>query len=209
VGRSDETGLAQAYHQGCQLMAVAVLPLAAMFVFFSREILMLWQRNPETTENTWLPLSILMAGSALNAMLTVPYALQLAHAWTKLHFYGLLIAVVLLAPLTFAGAVYYGTIGAAAVWVLLNVSFILFEIPLIHKNILPNESSKWYLHDFGLPLFSVLITVGIARYGYVSSGNAFVSILQLGLISAAVFGAAILSSSLAREYVFKKLPGVR
>ena len=54
VSKGDQSGLVSAYHQGCQLMAVAILPATLVLAFFSKEILELWARNPDVVAHSSL-----------------------------------------------------------------------------------------------------------------------------------------------------------
>jgi len=97
LGATDE--LARLYHRSAQLLSVAVLPAAAVLALNSYDILLLWTQNAETAENAHVLVSILVTGTALNALMHTPYALQLASGWTRLALVANIIAVVLLVPL--------------------------------------------------------------------------------------------------------------
>ena len=84
VSIDDQDGLIQLYHKSCQLMSVLVLPVAIIIALFSYEIIFLWTQNPITAEKTYLLVSILICGTALNGLMHLPYALQLAFGWTRL-----------------------------------------------------------------------------------------------------------------------------
>jgi O-antigen/teichoic acid export membrane protein len=72
------------YHGSTQVMAVMILPAAAVIALFSREILLLWTGNPEVVQNAAPIVSILVIGTALNGMMNLPFALQLAYGWTRI-----------------------------------------------------------------------------------------------------------------------------
>jgi len=86
VSANDEKGLIELYHKGCQFMSVVILPAAIVVALFSSEILLLWTGDPITVANTHLVVSILIVGTALNGLMNLPYALQLAYGWTTLAF---------------------------------------------------------------------------------------------------------------------------
>ena len=64
-------------------MAVLVLPVAAVIAFFSFDILLLWTGSTKTASVASPIVSVLVIGMALNALMTLPYALQLSHGWTS------------------------------------------------------------------------------------------------------------------------------
>lgn len=207
IGKEEQGSLIKTYHQGCQLMAVMVMPIGAMFIFFSREIIYAWQGKPDIVENTWLTAGLLVSGSALSALLTPPYALQLAYAWTKLHFYSLLCGVALLIPLTLFCAIKYGAIGAASVWLFINAAFILVEIPLMHRKLIPGELGKWYLQDFGAPLIASIATAWIGSILYIETTERWLAFLQLGTVFIICVITTLLAATFFRGRILNLLSG--
>ena len=155
VANQDYSTLVKTYHQGCQLMVVAVLPLAFVLIFFSREILELWVRDPLIVSNSYLLVSLLVVGNLLNGLMNLPYAMQLAHGWIKLALYSDFVAVILLAPAIYYSVSRWGALGAAAVWVILNSCYILIGLQIMHRRVLCGELARWFLVDIGIP---VLVT---------------------------------------------------
>ena len=194
VGSGDEAALARTYHLGCQLIAVVVLPLSAVCVFFPREVLWLWQRDQAVADNTYLLLALLTAGGALNSLLFVPYALQLAYGWTKLNLYALTAAVFLSVPMIVLLANKYGAVGAAAVWIIFNTSFILILIPIMHRRLLPDEKWAWYLDDVIKPIAAVVIAAALCRYFFVETGSRILLAAELAAVFVAVSAAAAASA---------------
>lgn len=152
VSLGDEAGLKRLYHHSCQLMSVLILPVTIVIVLFSKEILLLWTGNFTTVANSYLLLSILVMGTALNGLMHLPYALQLAYGWTKLAFYLNVAAVLSLVPLMILVTCAYGAVGAAFIWVILNGALFLFSIGIMHRRLLKGELWRWCFEDIGLPL---------------------------------------------------------
>ena len=161
VAASEESGIRQSYHRGAQLMAVAILPVAAILSFFSFDILRLWTRSTETAAFDARILSVLVVGSALNALLYLPYALQLAFGWTRISLVAGLVSVAVVVPSLFPMTKYFGALGAASVWAGLNVLNMLIVVPIMHRRLLPGETWR-YFGDIGFPL---LATMGVATLG--------------------------------------------
>lgn len=198
LGGNGGAGLAELYHKGCQLLAIVVLPVAATLVFFSREILSLWTQNAETATNTHLLLSLLVIGTALNALMTLPYSLQLANGWTSLSFCKNLLAVCVLVPLMVWMVDKHGAPGAAIVWIVLNASYLLLEIPLMHRRLLPKEMWHWYVFDVGFPAAAAIAT------------SFFVKLLMPSGVSSYVLMLWILCSGLLSFFtIWLVLPSVR
>ncbi len=202
VARKDENQIKTTYHDSCQLMSVIIIPLALMVSFFSKEILYLWTNNIVVAENAYKVLSILIIGTALNGLMNIPYALQLAHGWTKLTFHMNLVAVVILGPLIIIMTKYYGAVGAAIVWVLLNGGYIVIGINLMHRRLLPSEKWKWYLNDVVLPVLGAFIVIWPASIVIGDGMSKLESIITLGCVLAASYLSAALMSSSIRRYLF-------
>jgi len=163
VTLKDTIALKDLYHSSCQVMSVMILPAAMVLIFFSKEILLLWTQNPTTANQTHLLVSLLVTGTALNGLMNLPYALQLAHGWTNLAFYINLISVIVLVPLILLMTKYYGAVGAASVWVILNSGYVLIGIQLMHRRLLKHEKWRWYRNDVGIPMLCAFLIAGVGR----------------------------------------------
>jgi O-antigen/teichoic acid export membrane protein len=159
VSIGDQLELKKLYHGLCQLMSVVIIPPALIIAFFSSPILLLWTRNPVIADQSHTILSLLIVGTALNGLMGLPYALQLASGWTKLAFYTNLFAVIILVPAIIFMAKWFGSVGAASVWVALNCSYIIINIQFMHRRLLPDEKWKWYIQDVGTPAGLTLLVV--------------------------------------------------
>ena len=98
-------------------MAVPLLPLATEIALFSSDILQLWTRNSEVARNAGPIATLLVIGYAINGLMNLPYALQLAYGWTSI---GLQITIglsVIVVPALWFAAAHYGPVGAACVFV--------------------------------------------------------------------------------------------
>jgi O-antigen/teichoic acid export membrane protein len=166
AAKGDETALARLYHEGSQLLSVTMLPLAVVGTLFAPEALLLWTGDPGIAGNAHLILSFLLIGTAMNGILNVPYALQLASGWTKLALYQNLVAVLLLLPLLWWATLRFEGMGAAGVWILLNGGCLLISIQFMHRRLLPLEKRHWYCQDLGLPLVGALSIAMAARAGF-------------------------------------------
>ena len=88
--------------------------------------------------------AIVGVGSALNALMHTPYALTLAYGWTGFAIRQNVIATTLLVPSVYFGATWYGPIGAAWAWLMLNAAYVLISVYLIHRKCLPDRLAAWY-----------------------------------------------------------------
>jgi O-antigen/teichoic acid export membrane protein len=203
VRRDDHTGLVLAYHRACQLVSVVVLPAAVVLGCFAKDVLRLWTGNPVIVQETHQLLTLLVAGTALNGLMYLPYALQLAHGWTRLTFWFNLIALPLLVPALVLGATRWGATGAALVWLGLNATYVLLQIPIMHRRLLTSEVRRWYVLDVAAPL-SAAAAVAVG------------SVLALQLLRlpvtvpvlAAVSSCTLLAAALTLPWLREALSGV-
>jgi O-antigen/teichoic acid export membrane protein len=163
VAGERETDISNLYHKGCQLVSIIILPISITLVFFAEEILSIWIGDPVVVRNTHMLLSLLVIGSMITAILLMPYALQLAYGWTKLAFYKSVISIIFLVPLMVWMVQMYQGIGAAWVWIILNLAYLILEVPIMHRRLLKGEMGKWYSRDVFLPILIVTIIGLIVR----------------------------------------------
>jgi O-antigen/teichoic acid export membrane protein len=191
LGATEE--IAGLYHKSAQLVSVLVLPAALVVALFSKEILLLWTQSPVTTGHTHLLLSILVMGTAINGLMNIPYALQLAFGWIRLSVLGNVVSVLLLAPLMIVLTKWYGAVGAASIWVILNVGYMFICIPIMHRRLLPAEKWRWYFEDVGRPLFAAVVVAVIGRCIIKSDWPPLLLLVSLGMVS----GGTLLASACA------------
>lgn len=157
----DRRELARLYHRGCQLMSVAVLPVAAVLAFLSKDFLLLWTGDTAIAANSGTMLSLLAIGTAINGLMNLPVTLQLASGGTRLVFYIHSIAVILMGPLIYFMSLRYGGLGAAWVWLILNCGYVAFSLPIIHRRLLPGHLRQWFTMDVGAPLIATFLVAGL------------------------------------------------
>jgi O-antigen/teichoic acid export membrane protein len=200
VAASDEVELKQSYHRASQLMAVLVLPAAAVLSLFSFEVVRLWTRSGDTALHTAPIVSILVIGSAINGILLLPFALQLAYGWTRLNLSAGVICIALAVPAIFLLATRYGAVGAAAVWAGLNILNLLIVVPLMHRRLLKGELWQYY-GDVGFPLFGAALIATMGRAVFVPMASSILELVFLFGVWLSTLLAAVLAAPLIRARV--------
>lgn len=160
VASQDSHAVRQLYHKGCQIMTVLVMPVALTLCFFSEELLQIWTLDPSIAKHSAPILSLLVIGTAFNALMNIPYALQLAHGWLRLSIFTNVIAVVVLIPALIWMISAHGVIGAASIWTILNIGYVAFNLPIMHARLLPGEFTRWAIVDSGIPFLVALGVTG-------------------------------------------------
>jgi O-antigen/teichoic acid export membrane protein len=204
VASGDEGGLRRTYHHGTQLMAILVLPMAAVLLLFSFDVLHLWTGRAETAAFTSPILATLIMGSAFNALLYLPYALQLAFGWTKLNLSAGLLSILVAVPAIFPLTRSFGPVGAAAVWTVINTLNLLIVVPLMHRRLLPGHS--WaYFGDLGFPLLAAFGTAALGRLTFSTLNSPVTSSLVILSVWLCALFAAIFAAPLIRTWAFVQL----
>lgn len=155
--------LRELYHSACQLVAAIVLPIAGTLAFFSYTVLLVWTRNPVTAHSAAPIVTLLVAGTALNGLASVPGYFQASAGWPQLMMYTNLIGALVLVPSIVILAPRFGAPGAACVWLIVNIGYIAGSIPVMHRRLLKGEMWRWYLEDVFVPLAAMLVVGAAAR----------------------------------------------
>jgi O-antigen/teichoic acid export membrane protein len=205
VALGEQEELKQFYHSTCQLMSVFIIPIAVIGALFAPELLLLWTRNPDIVANTHTVLSLLIIGTALNGLMNIPYALQLAHGWTSLAFYSSILAAIILAPLLVFITRRYGLVGTATVWVLLNSGHVLITMQIMQRYLLRGELRRWYVEDIGLPLVAALPMAILGKWLIGPHLATAKLIVSLAILSLATATAAVFASKYTRGWLVTRI----
>jgi O-antigen/teichoic acid export membrane protein len=204
VADRDAAAEVREYHRASQTLAVLVFPAAVMLALFAHPILLAWTGKPAVADDAAAAASLLAVGSVINAAMHVPYALMLAHGWTKLTLVTNLVAVSVLVPLLVWASSTYGMTGAATVWCALNVSYLLVSIPLMHRRLLRTEALRWYLWDTGVPMIASLAGVLAADLALPAASSRAWTIARLLAVGAGGLLAAIAAAPEVRRPLLRK-----
>jgi O-antigen/teichoic acid export membrane protein len=160
---------------------------------FASDVIWVWTGSLDAAANAGPLLTLLVVGSALNGLVNVPYALMLAHGWTRLPLFLNLGAVVLLLPLLVIVVNRYEAMGAAAIWTAVNVFYLVIGVTALHRRHLTGELKRWVLSDVVGPAAAGAIVILLARLG----SPTFESRLFAGGWLVLTVGASLLAASLA------------
>ena len=157
----DPAAVGARYRSVSEVTTVLVAPAAAVLAVFSEEIVTLWLREPATVEQVAPLLGILAIGYGIQAVGACPYALQVAHGWTRLALVSNLVALVVQVPLVIALVVAYGPTGAAVAWALLSAAHVGVTVTLMHRRVLAGQLAAWWGAAVLRPALPALAVVGL------------------------------------------------
>jgi O-antigen/teichoic acid export membrane protein len=198
--RGDVDGLRLKYHQAAQLMATIMGSAAIVLAIFADTALHAWTGDGDITAHATPLLRVLALGTLLNGFVGIPYQIQLATGWTSLTVRLNMVAVGMLAPALFLVIPLYGAIGAAWIWVALNLGYLIFYIYFMHRRLLPSDKWRWYREDVLLPAAAGGLAAAGCRIGLSepSSKAGEISLLALVFLVVAVASALACHSTRTR-----------
>ncbi len=188
--QSKHDEIIKVYRQITRLVSTTVGGCALFIFFFSSEILRAWTGNAELTQYAAPILSIYAIGNCILASSAFPYYIQYAKGDLRLHVYGNLIFVLILIPAIIIVANKHGGVGAAYVWLVMNIFYMAFWTPFVHKKFLPGLHFSWVLNDFLRPLLGTFFLCVLFRELINFSNERVLIVLQLVIV---FFAVAILS----------------
>ncbi|MCT8003875.1 oligosaccharide flippase family protein [Sphingomonas sanguinis] len=177
-GRTDT--LAKLYHSATQGLALIVLPAAITVILFAPELLSFYVGNSVVVAGAAPLLRVLMAGHAILALMFLPLSLQLAHGWTRLSIYKNSLSLVVFVPTLILLVRHLGALGGAISWLLLTLSYLLIEIPIMHRRLLPGEQWRWYGVDVLMPAFAATAILGAIRMILPTGMGSLATIFAIG-----------------------------
>jgi O-antigen/teichoic acid export membrane protein len=198
VAINDQEKLRNAYHSASQAVSVALVPVSMILIFFGDTLLYVWSGDSQIVRNTGPVLQLLAVGTLLNGFMHMPYYAQLAHGWTSLGLSMNIASVLLLIPLLIALTSVYSTLGAAAVWVLLNAGYVFIGIQFMHRRILKGEKREWYLRDVAIPTLAALVVTFIGKMTMPGDLSRMLLALYVAIVGACSCLAAILAAPLTK-----------
>ena len=114
AGEDNEEAFTTVYHRGCQVMAFFLVPVVSVIAFFSHDILLLWTRQSEIADRTWIILALIGIGTGLNGLMHIPYYAQLAFGLTKIGFWQNVITIIVMIPFMIWATLTYGGVSGVS-----------------------------------------------------------------------------------------------
>lgn len=164
IENGNHAAIENLYHRGAQLIALAVIPVAAVLVFFATDILFVWTHDQVLVQRVAPILVFLAAASGVNALVQLSYTLQAAAGWNRVVFYLHLASVMIMAPTFYYVIPRYGAVGAAAAWLTIYSAHLLVGPMFMHRRLMQGHYRRWLLQDIGLPALASIGVIGLVRY---------------------------------------------
>jgi hypothetical protein len=111
-------------------------------------------------------------------------------------------------PALIAATYKFGADGAASIWLLITLSFMLGQLPIMHRRILRGELWAWYLRDSGLPALTSFIVILPALFAFPSNTGRWTTFAYVGSVVAFTWLFAACATPVTRARILRYLPGV-
>jgi O-antigen/teichoic acid export membrane protein len=207
VTNGDEIAASALYHEGAQLVTVVMGAAAIMLMVSGERVLRLWTGNPTLARQVAPLLAVLALGTFFNGLMWIPYQMMLAHGWTSLAIKVNTAAVCLLVPAIFWVVPAYGAMGAALVWVTLNAGYLMFAIPLMHRQLLPADKWRWYREDIAVPMIAATAAALLCGRALPRDLGKLGEISMLLITASCVIAAAAFAAPLVRRRTLRHFLG--
>lgn len=163
VAAGETEKLTDLYRLGTRMFATVLFPMAMVLAVFAEDLVRAWTGNLDIASSVAPIISLLVIGSALNGVMFLPYALQLAYGMTWIPLTINIGLMCFLVPSIIFLAQTYGALGGAIAWLTSEVVYVMLGPWLTHRYLLKGVASSWLSQDVGIPL-TLSILVGLAGH---------------------------------------------
>lgn len=177
----DET--LRTFTRASQVLSLLVIPFSIWVALYSQPLLFFWTRDANVAALANTPLLMLAVGTMLYSFMQMPYALQLAHGWTRFSVWQNATAVVFMVPLTYYLATHYGLNGSAWPWMILNMCYVAICSPIIFRKLKVKVVGTWYTEAIFVPAAITLSSLFAmkALFDMLDFNNIFTMAFSLGV----------------------------
>ena len=159
----DEIDFSRVFHVGSQLTTVVVGTAGLVLAARSEALLFAWTGSSEIAQSVSTVTSVLALANTLNAVTWILYQAQLAHGWLRFGLVCNSIAVCAVVPAMVVSASSHGAIGAAVVWLALNLAFVTIAPPIVFRRIMVGQYWSWLWGDVLAPLGVAALVLWVMR----------------------------------------------
>ncbi len=188
--RASREALTALYRRSTQWAGISACSVAFVLAFHADRVLWIWTGDAALVASGAGVLSLYALGNAALAVGAFPYYLQFAEGRLRLHLLGTALMVAVLLPAMVWATARFGGVGAAAVWLLVNVLYLLLWTPIAHARFLPGLHTRWMAQDV-LPVAGLAAMAALAcqwlpwPQGRLPGGGMLVAVLLVVLLVSA------------------------
>lgn len=158
-GRIEE--LKQVFSIASQYAAALFMAAGGGLALLADSVLWAWTGS-RTVANEAAPILFWYGlANGLIGLLTLPFMLQFAFGYLRLHIVGNLLLCLTLLPALGWTATYYGAVGTGKALFVANLMFLLFWIPLAYRKLMPDMTWRWLGREL-MPVAGATLLVLVA-----------------------------------------------
>ena len=161
ASEGDNPALVQMYRRLTQLVVTILAPVMTVLTFTAYSTMYAWTGDADLSKNTALILAIYAAGNTVMSIGAVAYALQYSLGHIRMHVIGNIMSALIYVPAVIFAAINYGAVGAAAVWLIVNLLYLFIWIPNIHRKLIPKLNYAWLVTDISVIFISCCIPAAL------------------------------------------------
>jgi O-antigen/teichoic acid export membrane protein len=135
------------YSRATQWAGMAAWSLACVLAAFAERVLWVWTGDTALAAQASTVLGLYALGNAALAVGAFPFYLQFAQGKLRLHLVGTALMVSFLLPAMVWATSKTGAAGAAGVWLVVNLLYLLLWTPVAHARFLPGGHWRWMTRD--------------------------------------------------------------
>jgi O-antigen/teichoic acid export membrane protein len=139
------------YSTSTAFLCSVIFPVAAAAAIFAKPALLVWTRNEPLSIAAAPVIGVVILGTAVNGVMHMPYALQLAYGMVRLPLYTSIAMALMVVPLILALTPKWGTVGAASAWLILNLVYFVLGTLLTHRYLFKKLAFQWVFRDVSKP----------------------------------------------------------
>lgn len=131
------------YRRATQWAGISAWSIAFVLALHAETVLWVWTGDADLAARAAPVLSLYALGNAALAVGAFPYYLQFAEGRLRLHLIGTALTAALLLPCVIWASSRFGSVGAASVWLGVNLLYLLLWTPVAHARFLPRTHWRW------------------------------------------------------------------
>lgn len=164
ASQNKNSELCTLYRQSTQIIAAGFIALGGTLAIFAEQILYAWTGDLQTALAVAPILFWYSQANTLVGILLLPFMLQFAHGYLRLHVTGNLLLLIILIPILIYVSLKYGAMGVGITLLTSRVLFLFLWVPLVHKRLLPELIWTWPIFDVGKIAFAIILFLSMMRW---------------------------------------------
>lgn len=178
----DLAATVRLYDIGTQLLAVLVVPIALVLVFFPREILLAWTGDDAVARSAAQLVSLLAAGNLVYCLTGIANLLLIAAGWPALSALALTALAAGILPSLILFVPRFGPSAAAVIWIAACGCYLLMVVPATHRRLLHGHLMRWFTWSVLVPVALAATTFAAARWLVPSDGALWFAVILIGAV---------------------------